>query len=41
MRGLGNHYQDRFSAGAAVTVGLDGLEAIHQSADRLESRCEA
>jgi hypothetical protein len=28
MRGLGNHYQDRFSAGAAVTVGLDGLEAI-------------
>ena len=29
MRGLGNHYQDRLSAGAAVTVGLDGLEAIH------------
>ena len=29
MRGLGNRYQDRFSAGAAVTVGLDGLEAIH------------
>jgi len=29
MRGLGNHYQDRLLAGAAVTVGLDGLEAIH------------
>jgi hypothetical protein len=30
MRGLGNRNQDRFSAGAAVTVALDGLEAIHQ-----------
>jgi len=29
MPGLGNRYQDRFSAGAAVTAGLDGLEATH------------
>ena len=28
-RGLSNRYHDRFSAGAAVTLGLDGLEAIH------------
>jgi hypothetical protein len=29
MHGFATGYQDRFSAEAAVTKGLDGLEAIH------------